>query len=170
MSALGALGSAYVGWSNRELAEAQAGISRMQYTPQLGLDVQEMSGWASSPVIRTSVRIKNVGTITVYNASVRTAMAMLEPNNTGAIWQMLDPGETGITLAPTETETAAIIAPSPDASHLALVESGQLVVVVGAMIQYRDELGRDHTRYVCSKFHAHSSGLVGTFCPAPPQS
>src|SRR3954447_23099385 len=70
LSALSAAASAYVGFTNREIAKGQAAITRMQYTPQLGLDIEPLRPSETGTQFGTHVRIKNVGSITVYNASV----------------------------------------------------------------------------------------------------
>ena len=73
----------------------------------------------------THVRIKNVGSITVYNASVRAAMAMVMPMNTQEIWTMLDPAEDGTAIAPGEIESISIgrICPTLSIGHLSIQAS-----------------------------------------------
>jgi hypothetical protein len=50
--------------------------------------------------------------------------------------------------------------------------AGALVLVIGGRIQYTDELGRPHTRYVCSTFRPYGDELfaIGEFCVTPKQN
>jgi hypothetical protein len=140
----------------------------MQYTPQLALNIGQAQH--NDRVFNAELTIKNVGSITIYNAEVTAATAKLAPDRVDNIWGMLHEPDRGVTLGPTEVETLTIADFMPTPEERKQIEAGNLVIVMAGRIQYTDDLGREHKRYVCGQAVMFGERIIGKFCPTPEQN
>lgn len=169
-SAIAAGFSAWAAVTNSKTAQQQLKISALQYQPQLAMNIVDVGGFdVRQPHAR--VVIKNVGSVTVFEAEVVATVAVLEEGSEDQIFNQFPKSDLGVSLAPTEVESLSVGFPTPlTAEEMVRLSKKEGLVIFAGRIRFTDQLGRPHARYVCGKVKPFTSEVIKhTYCRSPKQ-
>ena len=117
-----------------------------------------------------AVSIKNVGSMTIYDATLEYATNIVPAGQESRIFARFKDPQTGVVIAPTEEQLAWVHTRPLTPIDYQRITSGQGHLMVGAHLSFTDDLGRHHDRYLCTSYIPDGLALTGTTCATPAQS
>jgi hypothetical protein len=160
----------YFQWqTSREQQKTAVEALWADQTPHIRIWANDLVGVKEKSNLAAQIHIKNAGHVTLFNGQVSAQMSLSDKKSIGQIWQRLGPLDS-VVMGPDDQEDYTLYLPALTDDLRSRIQSGELVVVLGARIVFPDAANRTHYRYICTVWFYNHGNMIAEICDTPPQN